>query len=70
MRSKIISSMMTELSHSLKVAVQVQRKAEEMDVVMAAVERISLQYCVGTQSSFCSFIYFTLDSLSQVCASA
>ena len=55
----------TQLESLKREAAEVQRKVEETDVVMAEVERVSLQY--RPLSSSCSSIYFTLESLNQVC---
>eukprot|EP00731_Ephydatia_muelleri_P024350 Em0016g621a len=54
----------TQLESLKREAAEVQRKVEETDVVMAEVERVSLQY--RPLSSSCSSIYFTLESLNQV----
>ncbi|XP_013402014.1 cytoplasmic dynein 1 heavy chain 1-like isoform X1 [Lingula anatina] len=57
-------SIISHLETLKNEAAEVQKKAEETDVVMAEVETVSQQYVPLAQS--CSSIYFTLESLNQV----
>ena len=45
-------------------AAEITRKVEETDVVMAEVERVSEQY--RALSTYCSSIYFTMESMNLV----
>jgi len=58
-------TIITTLENLKKEAAEVTRKVEETDIVMAEVEAVSQQYL--SLSSACSSIYFTLESLNQVC---
>lgn len=48
-----------------KEAAEVQKKVDDTDVVMAEVDSVSLEYLPVSTS--CSSMYFTLESLNQVC---
>ena len=61
----VFCSIISQLENLKKEAADVQRKVEETDVVMAEVERVSQQYL--PLSTSCSSLYFTLDTLNQVC---
>ncbi len=60
-------TIITTLENLKKEAAEVTRKVEETDIIMQEVETVSQQYL--SLASACSSIYFTMESLNQVCVS-